>query len=279
MPGTTEKIFSQFDESFRPGEPQRYSFVAEIEKNKFNFTVREVEKNKFLGAGSLHHPFEESVRTTEWIKNSFHSRRIIIANQRSTLIPAVLFSEAEKYDYLDFNMERAEDDVVLYDWLENLGIYNVFSIPGRLQKEIKSIFPDARVCHVSSILMETLYLNYKNLMGTGKVFLNVRDEEFDLTIFNGKQLRYFNSFPFKVADDLVYYLIFVMEQMNLNPEETPLILMGAAEKKSTLFEMLFRYIRNIEFATRNDSFDYSYVLNDIPGHFYYTLFNSEQCEL
>ena len=279
MPETAVKIFSQFDESFHPEESDRYSLAIEIEKKKFSYCLLDIEKNKFVGVGSFHQPYNEIIDSIRWIQNSFQSKRIIIANSRSTLIPAPLFIKEEKQDYLDFNMEREKDDIVLNDWLENLGIYNIYCIPGQLQNDINMYFPDAKLCHVSSVLMESLYVNYKNLMETGKIFLNVRDEEFDLMIFQGKQLNYFNSFSFKVPEDLAYYLIFVMEQMSLNPEETPLVLLGDTDKKSGIFDILFRYIRIIDFAGRNEIYNYSYVLNDIPGQFYYTLFNSQLCGL
>jgi hypothetical protein len=68
-------------------------------------------------------------------------------------------------------------------------------------------------------------------------------------------------------------VIFVFEQLNLNPEEITLALLGNVEKFSPVFDLLFRYIRNIEFVSRNDGFDYSYLFNDVPGHFYYSLLN------
>jgi hypothetical protein len=279
MPETPDKIFNLFDESFRPEEPDRYSLVMEVERKKFSFSLLDIEKNKFVGVGSFSLPFRGVVDSIDWIRHPFHKKKIIIANTRSTLIPAALFSKDEKQDYLDFNMEREKSDAICYDQLENLGIFNIFCIPGQLKNDLDSVFPNINVCHVSSVLMDSLYVNYKNLMGTGKIFLNVRHEEFDLLVFNGKQLNYFNSFSFKVPDDLAYYLIFVMEQMNLNPEETPIVLLGDTEKKSGIVDILFRYIRNIDFAGRNETFNYSYAFNDIPGHFYYTLFNSEQCGL
>jgi hypothetical protein len=279
MPEPTDKIFSQFDESFNAEEANRYSLVMEIEKKRFRYCLLDIEKNKFVGVGSYNQPYHEIINSISWIRNAFQSVRIIIANSRSTLIPAALFLEENKREYLDFNLEWEKDDVVLHDCLKNLGIYNIYTVSEKLQNDIRETFPYARLCHVSSVLMESLYMNYKNLMGTGKIFLNVRDEEFDLMIFQEKQLTYKNSFPFKVAEDLAYYLIFVMEQMNLNPEETPLVVVGDADRKSGIYDLLFRYVRSVDFAGRNETFNYSYVLNDIPGQFYYTLFNCEQCGL
>jgi hypothetical protein len=89
--------------------------------------------------------------------------------------------------------------------------------------------------------------------------------------FDGGQLIYCNAFHFMTPEDIAYYLIFVFEQLNLNPEEVGLTLLGNIDRYSPVYDLLFRYIRNIEFAGRNESFGYSYLFNEIPDHFYYSL--------
>jgi hypothetical protein len=277
MPEAPEKIRTYIDESFHPEEADRYSLVVEIERRKFSFCILDLDKNKFVGIGSFLKPYSEVVGTIPWITHPFRSTRVIFSHCKATLIPSALFLPEERHHYLDLNLEGSNDDEVHHDSLENLGIINVYSVPGQVLNDISRLFPGSRHFHVTSVLIQSLYVNYKNLMGDGKIFLNVRDDEFDLLIFNGKQLGYCNSFPFKAPEDLVYYLIFVMEQLNLNPEEVPLVLLGAADRRSRLFELLFRYVRNVDFAARNGTFGYCYQLEELPAHYFYTLFNSEQC--
>jgi hypothetical protein len=279
MPELTEKIVTLLDESFRPEEPVRYSLMMEIGSRRLSWCLLDVEMNKFIGVGSVPESYIKAIGSLPWITHPFHSRRIIFSNGRTTLIPATLFLEEEKENYLTFNLEKEKDDIVLFDRMESLGIINVYAMPEQVNSDLSRIFPGSKQCHVSSVLIGCLYVNYKNIMGSGRMFLNVRDEEFDLVIFSGKQLKYANSFPFRVPEDIAYYLIFVMEQMNLNPEEIPLMLLGTTDNKSRIYEMLFRYVRTVEFARRNETYAYSYVMDDLPGNWYYTLFNSGQCGL
>ena len=104
-----------------------------------------------------------------------------------------------------------------------------------------------------------------------------REEAFNMLIFDKKQLIYSNAFHFRAPEDVVYFVIFVMEQLNLNPEEIPVTLLGAIEKSSPNYELLFRYIRHIDFATRNEAMHYSHVFDDIPGHAWYALSNPVLC--
>ena len=90
---------------------------------------------------------------------------------------------------------------------------------------------------------------------------------------------FYNSFHYSVKEDFIYFLIFVFEQLGLNPETTSLVLMGEIEKESAIFETIFQYIRNISFIPRNQAIDYSDVFDKLPSHYYYTLLNHKLCGL
>ena len=90
---------------------------------------------------------------------------------------------------------------------------------------------------------------------------------------------YYNAFKYKTKEDFIYYLIFVLDQLKLNPEEIELVLSGLIDKNSKLFEMVYKYVRNITFPPLDASYNYSYIFNDIPSHQYSNLLNLFLCEL
>jgi hypothetical protein len=144
---------------------------------------------------------------------------------------------------------------------------------------LKALFPRARfICH-SSALIEGLMIQYKNLPEEKRAFVNTRNSFIDIVIIEGKNLLYYNSFKYASKEDFIYYIIFVLEQLNLNPEETELILSGFIEKSSSLFEMVYKYVRNIRFRELSGNFSYSYVFDEIPSHYFTNLINSGLCEL
>jgi hypothetical protein len=127
------------------------------------------------------------------------------------------------------------------------------------------------------VLIESIWGNYKNHIRNDHIFVHLRENNFDLLVFDRKQLKYCNSFLIKAPEDLVYYLVFVMEQLDLNPEDSEVTLIGAIDRGSPGYGLLSRYIRNLDFSSRNDSYSYSYVLDDLPGHFYFPLLNLGLC--
>jgi len=269
-------ILNKTDESFDAKDLQKYDLTFEMGDKTFGYSLLDVEKNKFIALGYFRNHLADVVNSLSWLGGQFHAVKGIIGNSRFTLIPEALFLENEKESYFNFLHEREAGEAVFSDRLRHLEIYTVYSIPGHCSKEIDKVFPKVTLCHISSVLISNIWMNVKNMTGR-KVFLNLREGQFDLLVFEGNQLKYCNAFHFQTPEDIAYYVIFVFEQLNLNPEEINLSLLGNMDRFSPVYDLLFRYIRNIDFIGRNEGFNYSYLFNDVPGHFYYTLLNPASC--
>jgi Protein of unknown function (DUF3822) len=276
MAESLRPILNKVDESFDAKDLRKYDLTFEMGDKTFGYSILDIEKNKFIALGYFRNHLADVVNSFSWLSGQFHTIKGIIANSRFTLIPEALFLESDKESYFNFLHERESGEAVFSDRLEHMEIFTVYSIPGHCRKEIERTFPSLNLCHISTVLIGNIWMNVKNIAGR-KVFLNLREGQFDLLVFEGKQLKYCNSFHFHTPEDIAYYVIFVFEQLNLNPEEVSMALLGNVDKFSPVFDLLFRYIRNLEFLSRNDGFNYSYLFNDIPGHFYYSLLNPSSC--
>jgi hypothetical protein len=270
-------IFEKIDESFDGKDSAGYDLILEIGDKTFGYSIRDIEKNKYIALGYFRNQRNDILNAHAWMDKPFHSVHGIVANARVTLIPESLYLESEKTSYFNFLHEKEPGEVVLSDKLEHLGIYSVYSIPGNCINELNKKFTNISFCHISSHLIGNIWMTVKNKNGQ-MVFLNLREEQFDLLAFEGNKLKYSNVFTFQTAEDIAYYVIFVFEQLNLNPEEITLTLSGTIDRFSPVYDVLFRYIRNIDFVSRNEGFNYSYFFKDIPGHFYFSLLNSSSCE-
>jgi hypothetical protein len=269
----TTPLFSKIDESFRESNSPDYDLVLQVTGRSCAYSILDHDNNRFIAIESYGVSLSTVIDQNQWLKNSLRSVRVIVENNRSTLIPSVLFEEAEKETYLNFSVEPEVDEKVLFDRLPRLDIVNIFGVSKSLHDQITGFFPGAKVCHVSSLLIESLWMNFKNLITGKRIFIYVREEAFNMMIFEMKQLVYSNAFHFREPEDFIYYVIFVMEQLNLNPEEISVTLLGNISTKTTHFDLIFKYIRNVDFALRNESSRYSYVFDDVPGHAFYPLLN------
>ena len=181
--------------------------------------------------------------------------------------------------YLKFNQPEIPDNEINFDTLSNAMAANIYYCPEDLMQKVNEIWPNSKLIHSSSSLLEILAINFKNLSDDKQVFVNVLEDRFELVYFKQNKLHFYNSFKFKTKEDFIYFLLAAFEQLLINPEEAKLKLLGIIDKEGQLYEIIYQYIRHIEFIERNESFNYSHVLDEIMPHYYYVLFNVLQCEL
>lgn len=290
-------VINKLDESFTPQDSAQYGLAIIFNETSLSYCIFDFKRNKVLGlhqmmrSDAAHRLAPQNARTsfsefmksvfsaTPWLKNSYKVTKIAYEGGRSTLVPSALFEQSEKSLYVGFTSGLSEDEQVLSDHLIPMDVYQVFTVPSETLNTLRGLMPHARVVHHSSVLIGSIWLNYRNRINTNRAFIHIREHLFDIMIFDGRQLTFFNTFPYHQAEDVVYYLIFVLEQLNFNPESMPLVLLGQVEKGSGIYSLLSRYVRNIEFGRRNESFKYSYLFNQVAPHSHYPLFNFLSCGL
>ena len=218
---------------------------------------------------------EQLLIENEWLKLPYS--RIIINNTNSTLVPLALFNEAEKGLYAGFNQIVPETDTVSFDTLRNTQAVNVYSNSEILSAFIGEKWPEAKTIHYSSCVIESMGNQFKNISGNKTLFVNVREEVFDILYFKEAKLFYYNNFRFKSNEDFIYFLLLAMEQLGLSPEEAKLGMSGKIDEGSGIYQILHEYIRHHHFIERNDSYQYSELLNEATCRQYYVLLNVLQC--
>lgn len=206
--------------------------------------------------------------------------RILLEWGNVALVPEALYSEDEKAAIFDFNNAGGPYPVneLRHDALPGLNAYSIYHVPPAVGSLLERFFPGAGLHHHSTALINGILQKYINLGNDKLLHVNVARSRVDILRLKGKKLDYFNSFTYNTAEDFMYYLIFVVEQLGLNPESVELIISGEVDKHSSLVDLVMKYIRYVQFVKRNDDFRYSFVFDQLPGHYYYNLFNASLCE-
>jgi len=87
--------------------------------------------------------------------------------------------------------------------------------------------------------------------------MNVNETTFELIAIKNNALLLYNSFEFSTKEDVIYYLLFTMEQLKLSPESVKLKLMGQIVKDDDIYNIIYTYVRHVEFYQPKYSFDFN----------------------
>ncbi|OFY10681.1 MAG: hypothetical protein A2X11_13740 [Bacteroidetes bacterium GWE2_42_24] len=267
-------LLAQDGVSFSLAEPQKGKVLA-------------LEAMSFFNSGEVGVPDWDQVteilpaarKMSQWAINTFPRTRIFVETRKSTLIPQSLASVETNRDILAFNHPLADDEVVLADNVSSGEMTHLFAISGKLLSVLTQIQGVSGVHCASSVLLELLVGQFRNLILDDKLFVHVRPRWFEVVYLRDKKLRFFNSFEYRNREDFIYFLLFVMDQLGLNPETSEVVLLGEVEKESAIYDIIYRYVRNVGFARRLSALNFPYVFDSLPRHSYFTILNTSLCEL
>ena len=203
------------------------------------------------------------------LKLKYTSVNVTHLNNLITQVPLPFFNKKNLKDYLQNTIKVLDNDYITYDEISNSEIVNVYIPFVNINNFLIDMYGTFIFKHSSTVLIETLLNQYKN-QGEDYCFVNVSNLNFELVVLKNKKLELFNCFSFKTKEDFIYYILFTAEQLNLNPEEFNLILLGDIEKESELYTILYQYIRNIKFY---DPKEQKTLVNGISAHANFTVLN------
>tara|TARA_B100000586_G_scaffold54014_1_gene36471 strand:- start:2303 stop:3139 length:837 start_codon:yes stop_codon:yes gene_type:complete len=178
------------------------------------------------------------------LRNSFSSVKIIHYNNLSTVVPEPLFDKKNALSYLKFNSKILQNDYVAYDRIFNNECVNVFIPYVNINNYIFKMFDSFVYNHYSSIILEKVKLNEKNTT-TPSLYLNININHMEITYFVKNKLVFYNRFDFNTKEDVMYYLLFTIDQLKLNPEEIPVVITGNISEDDDNYKIIYKYIRNV----------------------------------
>src|SRR5690606_22924652 len=233
---------------------------VQVSLNGLSFLVTNHEKSEslFFIEKTLDHStnpeellmeIETIIHKNNILNSDFSEVTLLYATPVYSLVPAQIFDETKASEYLKFNSKILANDYMAHDVLENQGIVVVYVPFMNINNFFFEKYGSFSYYHSTTILLKTILENEKYSLP--KMYLHFQKNNFDCIVLKNGELQLCNSYTYKTPEDFIYYTLFCMEQLNLNPENLPVILCGEIDKEDENFKIAYTYIRNIEFADTN----------------------------
>ena len=230
---------------------KEYSLSIRLAPNGFSFCIYNIlSDNSFRFSNtdfenSAHYitALEEAVTNNEILLEQFKSIDIIIASGRFSFVPAELYNEDDYAEIYNFN-HPVQDEEILIDNLKQTNIVNVYGIDKSVFSFIMRTFPDAKIHHNLSVLIE--YFQPKSKLGnSAKMYCQLYNNTIDIVCFKKGKLIIANRFKVNHINDAAYMVLNVWKNIDFSQENDILQLAGNKETISTLSEILKTYIATI----------------------------------
>lgn len=233
--------------------------IVDLKETIFNERLNPIEVENKLATF-----FEEHLTNIE-----FNDVVVVHANELATFVPLPLFNDKDLANYLKFNNKIFASDYIAHDIITPYDIVSVYVPFININNLFIDKYGSFTYKHTASVLVESLLK--LTPIGTGsQLYANIADGHFELVAIKNNELLFYNSFIYETKEDFIYYVLFTLEQLKLNPEEIPFIFLGVINEANELYEIAYTYIRNVTILP--SSFKYNY--DEAISNKHFTLLNA-----
>jgi hypothetical protein len=275
------------DRSLDRESTQKYHLSIQAELNGLSFCILDIEERKYLGLrncgfGNIFSIEEYLDRLAEVFKNDellnlkYKSVSFIYLTQKSTLIPQSYFDKSDLKTYFRFNQSINELDEINYNYLSEINAYNVFAIPNYIANEAIKWFGTMKLFHQATPFIKSIFEKDSDRVGDC-VYVNINNRFIDIAVASKEQLYLYNTFQYQNETDLLYFVLYIYKQLNLDTQKNKLLISGEQSDNTKYYNALKRYIKSIKYLEPFD-FGFSGVLAQTDKHKFLNLFNLASCE-
>jgi len=273
-----------FDETLDINATENYELSVQVSPDDLTFCILDTLRNKFVLLRSYEpednsrfdpYMLNEIIKRDDFLTRPFRKTIVITPTSRSTLVPAPLYDDSRKVDFLSFNQIPSDRERIFISKIKYPDIYAIFSLPDGTSDILNSSFPRCTVMHPLKPLFQ--YINFNKRSAGNYVHIHFEQEYFTIFIFDPNELTFCNTFYYRNLSDIEYYVLYVIKRMNIRQNES-IYLSGRTMKDKEVIQGLSNYLSNLRFALPQGNYTFSYVLNETELYKYLVLFSAVNCE-
>ncbi len=191
--------------------------------------------------------------------------------KESTLVPSAMYKENMQEKMLEVIYNTSIQASCYAEKIEDSAMHNVYRVDNNIHTALLQQYPSAQTHHSSSLMLQTLKQKGNSL------YCTVYQNSIKVFIFKDNLVQLVQFFEYTTPADVAYQLLNICQQHQMNTQELTLMLSGFIDKKSNLFDELFRYFLNIELMEQDEAITTAQAVSQYPAHFFSHLILLVKC--
>ncbi|TDS57568.1 DUF3822 family protein [Myroides indicus] len=235
-----------------------HRLLIQVSPEIFSFIIKEIESDKICSFASEtlsnNTPLEEQLdkffQHHNQLVEKYSETLVLHDNSFNTFVPKAYFNEEDAGAYLQYNTKVFSTDFFAFDEMPQFEMNNVYVPYVNINNYLIDKFGSFTYQNINTGLVNHI-LQKSNKNTETVVFVHVQKKHFEIIVVNSGKLILFNSFEYLTEQDFIYYILFVLEQLNLDREKIKLYLLGQIEKNDALFEQAYTFINYLDLVDKN----------------------------
>ncbi|MGV8137613.1 MAG: DUF3822 family protein [Mangrovibacterium sp.] len=267
---------SLVDESFDLNLTKEYILSIQVSLDGFSFSVLDSMRKKVICL------FHQDTFTSE---PAFHLKRIntiydevdllslsykktkiyFSAPGKTTLVPIAVFDQDLAENFYRTTIDAGRNSKILFSLVPDMASYAIYEVD-------QAVYALLQEKHPESVMQNDLVLSaYGCPPGIKLVKIRILRKQLVILTLND-QINFYNSYYYEGENDMLYYILGVIKNMDLKPEA--IILDGMINKHESIYYRLKQYFEHVDLTINNPRIYYSHLLDHLPDSRFINLFNS-----
>jgi hypothetical protein len=274
------------DDHFDPGDARHSTLCLLLLSHRLAYGIYDEEKRKFTAHQAVYLPFDlepaaflqairEEIARDELLHLPFQRTLIACDSRPFALVPEPYARLASPglFAALQGNLQAGQlpgrDPLPAWN-----AVLEYAQEPG-LKAYMERTFSGCQLFHAYTPLLLGLE---RERPDRGEVcYLLVQRNWLVATAFRDGELLLFNAYPYRSAEDFLYFCLLVADELGLDKVNTPFVLLGEIQREGEVYQTLQAYLGQVQFGRRPRGFRYLRSIREIPGQYFYSLFALPLC--
>lgn len=232
-----EQTYTYRDSTLNLAEADNYTLLVQVNPDSFAYAI--VEDKLLLACetncslNELTHPKQLYERLTA----EYKSMVITLPAKAFVLIPVGLFNADNIAEYARL-LDVKDGEKVIAQQLDAQN-YVVYKVDEQLLSKITNY----DIKNVVFAPKGWMYAIDRSEPSVTDLFLNINGNYVEFAYYKNNRLRFYNKFEFTSIEDLIYYAVFVSDELELKQNSTALIISGNVNEEYELYKRLSEYFQ------------------------------------
>ncbi len=201
--------------------------------------------------------------------------KAIFAHNKSTLLPSSFVQPENLKQILEFNQPIDELDEIHTNELLEYSTHLVFTLPTYYGSLLTEKFNGTRFYNQATPLLTRLK-EQRSDNGQAAITIQLNRDFFDLMVVDQGSLRLYNTYLYKDVNDLLYFILYVCKQLDIDSKLARFALCGHSSRDSRLQLELLRFLPRLEILNA-EARCASHKMDKLDKSRFYSLLNLIHC--
>ena len=263
---------------------QQSTLLMEIGENYFRYIIYDKHTHKIWGLRQYHFDISPEKPALEYLHDLLQNDEYLVEPVKEAVViynycdcslwPEEYFHVESNKPLIELIYGNAHKGLILCEKIKGWDLYTVYRVPREIHTLLQQKFTSGKYWHFYSLWLSQLDRKSMQMPVIHAVFYT---DKFVVTVFDKNSVLLMQSYSYQTPEDVVYYLLSICKNLDLDPEKVPLHLSGLVDKDSALFHELYKYFLFVEYANMPEKVHTNGLFAEIPSHYFSPIMKLALC--